>query len=199
MRETLDSQGDGRTRRKIAAMRRVQAVALDLFEARGFGGVSIEEIASAAEVGPATVYRNFGTKERIVLWDEYDPLLFEALARELVDAPILEAVPRALTGSLARIYTDDGPRILRRARLIRATESVQQVAAGDTRQLRLGLAAVLLKAKRARDPFEAAVFAGAIATTLEAAIDHWLDHEGEPSLARTFGTAFKRLRALLDA
>lgn len=199
MRVTPDSQGDGRTRRKIAAMRRVQAAALDLFDARGFDGVSIEEIAQAAEVGPATVYRNFGTKERIVLWDDYDPLLFDALARELAESPVLEALPRALTGTLSKTYTDDGPRILRRAKLMRATPSLQQVAAGEARELRAALAAVILKSKRARDPFEAAVFGGAVATTLEAAIDHWLDSDGKLSLARCFGLAFKRLRALLEA
>ena len=57
----------------------MQQVALDLFEQRGFAAVGVEEIARAAGVGPATVYRHFGSKERIVLWDDYDPLLLAFL------------------------------------------------------------------------------------------------------------------------
>jgi len=58
-----------RERKRLAAMRRVQEVALDLFDARGFESVSIEEIARAAEVSPSSIYRYFGTKEQIVLYD----------------------------------------------------------------------------------------------------------------------------------
>ena len=72
---------DGRTQRRLVAMRRIQLVALSLFERHGFERVTIEDIARAAKVGPATVYRNFTTKERIVLWDEYDPRLVQGVAR----------------------------------------------------------------------------------------------------------------------
>ncbi|MBA3547749.1 MAG: helix-turn-helix transcriptional regulator, partial [Nannocystis sp.] len=121
-------------------MNRIQAVALDLFEQRGFDGVPIEEIARAAEVGPATIYRNFGDKERIVLWDEYDPMLLEALALELEGHCVLDAVPRALASSLARIYRQDRERILRRARLIRGTPALQRASASDIQALRTALA-----------------------------------------------------------
>ena len=102
---------DGRARRKIEAMRRAQAAALDLFEARGYDGTTVEQIADAAEVGAATIYRAFGTKERIILWDEYDPLLFEAIAarlepyrdRLLPTLPVADAVLEALASTLGRL------------------------------------------------------------------------------------------------
>ncbi|HEY7594201.1 MAG TPA: helix-turn-helix domain-containing protein, partial [Actinophytocola sp.] len=40
-------------------MRTIQEQALDLFDARGFDAVTIEEIAAAAEVSPSSVYRYF--------------------------------------------------------------------------------------------------------------------------------------------
>src|SRR5688572_5367592 len=46
-------------------------------------------------VGVATVYRYFGTKERMVLWDEYDPMLlahFDARS----DLGLLEAAREAI-------------------------------------------------------------------------------------------------------
>ena len=180
-------------------MNRVQAVALDLFEQRGFDGVPIEEIARAAEVGPATIYRNFGDKERIVLWDEYDPMLLEALARELAEHPVLAAVPRALTSSLARVYRQDRERILRRARLIRSTPALQRATASDMQALRVALAAVLLASGRARDELAAQVFAGAVAAAMEAGIHRWLDGDGREALARCITRSFERLRQLAEA
>lgn len=180
-------------------MRRVQAVALELFERDGWDAVSIEAIAAAAEVGPATIYRNFGSKERVVLWDEYDPMLLAVVAEELAEHAVLDAIPRALQRALAEVYTSDRDRILRRARLMRQTPALLQVAAGDVRQLRAALAELLRRTKHARDDLEAAVFAGALVTALEAAIDHWLDGDGEVPLQRCLSRAFTRLRRLGNA
>ena len=58
-----------RQRKRRAAMTRVQQVALDLFDARGFDAVTIEQVAAAAEVSPSSVYRYFGTKAGLVLVD----------------------------------------------------------------------------------------------------------------------------------
>jgi AcrR family transcriptional regulator len=196
MAVTTTSQGDLRTRKKVAAMRRVQEAALELFEQRGFDAVSIEEIAARAEVGPTTIYRNFGTEERLVLWDEYDPMLLEALAAALVRHDVVTAMRRALASSVAGIYRQDRERILRRARLIRATPPVVHAAAIDLRLLRGAIAALLLRSKRARDDLAARVLAGAAVAAMEAGIDRWLDGEGRESLARSLDAAFRRLRAL---
>lgn len=177
-------------------MVRVQAAALDLFEQRGYDRVSIDDIARAADIGPATIYRHFGTKERLVLWDEYDPLLLDALARALPGACVIDAVRRALTVSLAQIYRHDRPRILRRARLIRSTPALQAAAADDQRQLRAALADAFLAHGHAPDPLAAAVFGGAIAAAIEAGIDRWLDGDGHEPLARCFTMALRRLRHL---
>ena len=60
-------------------MRTIQERALDLFDARGFDAVTIEEIAAAAEVSPSSVYRYFGTKEGLLVADEFDSMSQEAL------------------------------------------------------------------------------------------------------------------------
>lgn len=61
-----------RERRRIRAVRTIQERALDLFDERGFAAVTIEEVAAAAEVSPSSVYRYFGTKEGIIVADEFD-------------------------------------------------------------------------------------------------------------------------------
>ena len=66
-------------------MRHVQSVAIDLFERHGFGKVTIEQIARAADVSPSSIYRHFGTKEQLVLWDEYDPMLLDRFGELLAE------------------------------------------------------------------------------------------------------------------
>jgi AcrR family transcriptional regulator len=60
-------------------MRTIQDTALDLFDERGFDAVTIEEIAASAEVSASSVYRYFGTKEGLVVADEFDQMTQEAL------------------------------------------------------------------------------------------------------------------------
>ncbi|VEG29965.1 TetR/AcrR family transcriptional regulator [Actinomyces howellii] len=68
-----------RARKKAATMHHIQETALALFSANDFDAVSIEQIAAAAEVSPSTVYRYFGTKEGLVVRDEYDEPLLAAV------------------------------------------------------------------------------------------------------------------------
>ena len=58
--------------------------ALDLFDERGFAAVKIDDIAAAAGVSPSSIYRYFGTKEGLLVADEFDSLSQEAL-EELFD------------------------------------------------------------------------------------------------------------------
>ncbi len=96
-----------RERRRAAAIRRIQEAALDLFDERGFENVTIEEIAEAAEVSPSSVYRYLGTKEGIVLYDEFDFRLIDAVEAELASHPPVEAVRRALASVMAAFFGRD--------------------------------------------------------------------------------------------
>ncbi|MGZ0151664.1 TetR/AcrR family transcriptional regulator [Kribbella sp. WER1] len=87
-----------RERWRVKARRTIQERALDLFDERGFGAVTIEEIAAAAEVSPSSVYRYFGTKEGLIVADEFDTMSDEAL-RELFD-------PADPVGTMTRIVRD---------------------------------------------------------------------------------------------
>jgi AcrR family transcriptional regulator len=78
-----------RERWRVKARRTIQERALDLFDERGFDAVTIEEIAAAAEVSPSSVYRYFGTKEGLVVADEFDIMSQEALNQILyLDDPV---------------------------------------------------------------------------------------------------------------
>ncbi|WP_432853079.1 TetR/AcrR family transcriptional regulator [Amycolatopsis sp. CA-161197] len=56
-----------RERKKQQTARRISDVAIGLFVERGFGEVTIVEVAEAADVSEGTVYNYFRTKEDLVL------------------------------------------------------------------------------------------------------------------------------------
>jgi AcrR family transcriptional regulator len=188
-----------RDRRRVEAKRSIQAVALDLFEELGFASVTMEQIAAAAEVGVATVYRYFGTKERVVSWDEYDPLLLDKIDGRIAPNATLDAVRTAIGESLETFYAADSGRILRRARLVAQTPALQVAALHELAALRAGLLRVLTRRGSAMPRLAAEVAAGATVACLQAAIDAWVRARGRPRLGELIDEAFGELRALSHA
>lgn len=185
---------DGRSARRIESMRRVQAAALDLAEARGLDHVSVEEIAAAAGVGPATVYRNFATKERIVLWDEYDPPLLTAIAECLAEAqPPLRATCNGVATALEHVYREDRARILRRARLVLSDPKLDASAETDRAALRAALAALFIAKNAASSLLDADVLAAAGVAALQVAVTHWTRAAGRKPLRTFVHAAFAAL------
>jgi AcrR family transcriptional regulator len=182
-------------RRRLELMRRAQATALDLFEERGFDQVTIEEIAAVCDVSPPTIYRHFGIKEHLVLWDEYDALVLEGLAEHLRTLPLLDALRTAILDPLDRIYAADAQRILRRARLADKEPSVRAARASGLRLFRSAVARALVEADACRDEFEADVIAGAFFVALETAIEHWAATDAAVPLRRFIRRALRDLAA----
>ena len=81
-----------RERKRQQTKERIQDEAFRLVLRDGFEATTIEAIAEAAEVSPSTVYRYFGTKEGILLWDELEPPSWEVLQEELKVRPPMEAL-----------------------------------------------------------------------------------------------------------
>jgi AcrR family transcriptional regulator len=194
---TIDSPPKwNREAKRLATMRRVQAAALDLFEKRSFSRVTIEEVAAAAEVSAPTVYRHFGTKEQLVLWDEYDPLIFAAVTEVGSGRTLLETLSASLSRAIESVYAADADRIRRRARLMRAEPALRQANASALAAMRDGLARSLSAAGICEDEFEAEVIAGAVASTLETAVRHWEKSKGKKPLCPFVTDALQRLRRL---
>ncbi|WP_370326009.1 TetR/AcrR family transcriptional regulator [Euzebya sp.] len=107
-----------RAQKKAATMRHVQGVAMDLFDAHGFDAVTIEQVAAAAEVSPRTVYRYFGTKEGLVLSDEQDEHLLEAVVARLDRTELREAFLDAVRESGPELLEADLDLARRRVRLM---------------------------------------------------------------------------------
>ena len=130
-----DGGGGLRERKRLAAMLRIQAVALDMFEERGFDAVTVEEIADASDVSPSSVYRYFGAKEQILLWDEYD-LEMDAWLRTALQAEVpLDGLRAVILGAVDAVTPDDLVTIQRRITLIMTTPPLEQAATAATYQM----------------------------------------------------------------
>src|SRR5689334_13716823 len=93
-----------RERKKAKTRAAIQEHALRLFRKQGYEETTVEQIADAAEVSPSTFFRYFPTKEDVVLYDAFDPLLIEAFRAqppELTPTKALRASIREVFGSLS--------------------------------------------------------------------------------------------------
>lgn len=163
-----------RERKRTAAMRRVQTVALDLFDEHGFDAVTIERIAEVSEVSPSSIYRYFGTKEMLVIWDEYDPAALAAMGEALEDHTPMEAVRLMVRTLVVRAFEDDRDRVVRRMRLADGHPSLEAASAVHAWQMG-GLIADVIARSSGRDAedLEVQVFANAFVGGLFGAIRHW--------------------------
>ena len=106
-----------RERKKAQTRSAIQEQALRLFLAKGYEATTVEEIAAAAGVSHMTFFRYFPTKEDVVMWDEYDPMLVTLIAARPADEPAVESIRYAIREGLARIAAADQEIILVRTRL----------------------------------------------------------------------------------
>lgn len=178
-------------------MREVQAAALDLFEANGYDAVSVEAIAAAAGVSPPTVYRHFGSKERIILWDDYDPDLLASIAAHARHAAPLAAIELGLIDAVDRIYETDARLVLRRSRLVRATPMLRLANIPIMAETRAELAAVLVLSYPRLSEARAELLASVVLVALEAAITRWIDERGKTPVKTHFRDAFADLRSVV--
>lgn len=182
-----------RARKRAQLMRRIQEIAVRRFTDDGFASVTVEEIAAEADVAPITIYRNFGTKERLILWDEFDPPILAEIGRRLPTERPLEAVRSALASLLDAVYAREAPMALARASLIEREPSLMAAAALDSR----GFAAAIAELFHDADTpaFEARVLAEAAVAALAAAVSEWQRRDGRTALGGLISEAFATLGA----
>jgi AcrR family transcriptional regulator len=114
------------TTRTVRA-RRLEAAALELFAARGFDAVTVDDLAAAGGVGRRTFFRYFPTKLDVVLGELDDAL--DALVATLHTVPAgLDPVAACRAAFLqVNAYADDDVPVLRRR--LRLIETVPEVSA----------------------------------------------------------------------
>jgi AcrR family transcriptional regulator len=174
-----------RERRRIRTRQTIQAQALRLFAAKGFQATTIEEIAAAAEMAPRTFFRYFPTKEEVVFWAEYPPMLAGFVAARPDDEPALEALHHGIVEALAAIWDQDEERerMLERLRLAFRTPALHPRLRQQQAHWAAELAEILADRLGERpDNIEVRAIAAAVAAAVWVAAEEWQAQDGRAEL-----------------
>jgi len=87
-----------------------------LFKKQGYEETTVEQIAAAAEISESTFFNYFPSKEDVVVYDEYDPMMFAALASAPPGETLRQTFERVID-DLGDVFVADGEVILERAKL----------------------------------------------------------------------------------
>ncbi|WP_432253064.1 TetR/AcrR family transcriptional regulator [Streptomyces sp. HNM1019] len=177
-----------RERKKIKTRQAIRRAALRLFAEQGYEATPVDRIARAADVSTSTIFRYFPAKEDIVLTDEYDALMAEAIRDRPLDEPPAVSLRHALVGLLGPSAGEEREELLARLRLIREVPALRARMSGCLADsgglLREALAE---RGGRAPDDFEVRIAVGAVLGALREAVFHCLDH-GPTATAATATT-----------
>ena len=96
-----------RERKKVHVRTSIQREALRLFSEQGFDATTVEQIAEAAGISPATFYRYFTSKEDSVVTDEYDPIFVQSIMERPSDEPLIDAIRAVMSDVIVRYMVRD--------------------------------------------------------------------------------------------
>jgi AcrR family transcriptional regulator len=166
-----------RERKKAKTRSAIQHEALRLFREHGYDETTIDQIAEAAEVSPSTFFRYFGTKEEVVLTDDYDPAIVEAFRDQPIDLSPIAAMRSTLRAVFSEVGDDELVDMRMRMELtltvpaLRAAMMNQFVQTiGEVTEL------VAERVGRPADDFSVRTLAGATLGVMIAAELQWAEH-----------------------
>jgi AcrR family transcriptional regulator len=168
-----------RQRNRLNAMLHIQDCAYELLKTRDFSDISVTTIAEHAGVGPATIYRYFGTKEHIVTWSEHDDRMAHHLQQRIDTLPPFQALQAAFIEDLPPLV--DNPRNKAMMRAMFADDTVGHIASiGDVGIIE-AIAQAIADAHPELPRLDADIVARTSYMTFDAGLAHWqADPHNEP-------------------
>ncbi len=178
-------------------MHHIQQVALELISSRGFDKVTVEEVAAAAEVSPSSIYRYFGTKEGLLVHDEYDEQALQAFRAAVMNgAGPLDSF-KAVLDSLAASEHFRADEQATRSRISLQLETPSVAAATSVAvEAAINEAVELLCAYAGYERNQARVEMTAAVWGVLAAVRNWYEDPQKRPIDHHFALAITALRAL---
>lgn len=153
-----------RERKKERTRRTIRLEAFRLFREQGYNETTVEQIAAAADVSPSTFFRYFPSKEQLVLADDLDPLMLEALRRQSRDLKPMAAFRNAVLEVFGNLPAAElAFEQERQALLYHVPELRSAIGLEIIRSIDLIATLLADHLGRAADDFEVRVAAGAMA------------------------------------
>ncbi|MGH3279686.1 MAG: TetR family transcriptional regulator [Trebonia sp.] len=159
----MTAQAGLRERKKARTRASLRAHALRLFREQGYQATTVEQIAAAAEVSPSTFFRYFPTKEDVVLQDDMDVRLVEALARQPPDLAPIPAMRAALREAWRSFTPEEWELIREGGRLSMAVPEIRARTMNEfSRIISVMTEALARRVGRPPDDLRVRVLAGAV-------------------------------------
>lgn len=173
-----------RERKKAKTRAAIQRHALRLFREQGYEATTVEQIAAAAEVSPSTFFRYFPTKEDVVLYDPFDPVLIAAFEAQPPELTPMQAIREALHATFAAMSGEDMEEQWERGILILSIPDVRMRMLNDF-LVTAQLLAELVAKRMGRHPDDLAVrtFVGGVIGALMAAFLAGMNHSNADVVA----------------
>jgi len=169
-----------RERKKQQTRADIQREALRLIAERGYESTTCEQIAAAAEVSAATLFRYFPTKEDIVLQDGYDPVIAAAVVARPGAEPPLVAVRQGFADALAEVFLGDVEPIRQRTALILSVPALRGRAREQNASLVDHLQRALAERGRSsQGVVDLEVAAACCAAAVSVAVERWATQGGD--------------------
>ena len=189
-----------RHRKRTAA--ELEEAALELFTKKGFDAVTIDDIATAADVSRRTFFRYFASKEDVVLSDHPRRLdeLQAALDLRPAEEPALPALRHAIL-SLVSSYEEQRDHMLRRFRLVTTTPALEARSLCLQRNWEAAVTAMLAERMKV-DPAEdlrPGVVAATTMAAMRVATANWLAGGGKDDLPAIVASSLDLLDGGLHA
>ena len=188
-----------RERKKARTRASIREHALRLFREDGYQHTTVEKIAEAAEVSPSTFFRYFPTKEDVVLQDDMDIRMIEALEQQPPELGPVAAV-RAAARQMFASYTAADLDVLRETTALTLTVPEIRARALDefARTIRVVAEALAKRADRPADDLAVRTAAGAIIGVIMSITMPWEGWSETASFGDSFGHIDEAL-GLLEA
>ena len=176
LRPDINHHGSLRERKKARTRASIREHALRLFREQGYAATTTEQIAAAAEVSPSTFFRYFPTKEDVVLQDDMDVRMFEAIERQPQTLSPIAAIRAAVKDALASYGPDELERFRTSTELTLTVPEVRARALDEFgRTIEQIAAAVAARAGLSPGDMHVRVLAGAVLGVMMSAMMPWDD------------------------
>jgi AcrR family transcriptional regulator len=171
-----------RERKKQKTKEAIQREAMRLFQEHGYEETTIEEIAEAADISPSTFFNYFPTKEDVVLYDRYDPIIASyMLARPGEEPP--SVVMNHMFEALGVILDRDRDIILARARMALKVPALRARFWEELERARDMVSGILAaRTGRDTDDFETRVVSMVLIAAAFEAVQEWLQRGGRDNM-----------------
>jgi AcrR family transcriptional regulator len=173
--------GGLRERKKQKTRESIQREAMRLFGQQGYEETTVEQIAAAVEISPSTFFNYFPSKEDVVLYDAYDPVLATLLLERPAGEPLSISFRRVLE-AMGGIFERDRDIILARGRLWFEVPALRARLWEELEKAQVLMSALIAqRSGRDAEDFETRVTVTVLVSAALEAMREWLRRDGQGS------------------